>query len=208
MGILDKLGLSKSKNFAEQREDVLLQAKALEVSSATGSMSQEKYERENKKYHLKIIILDRQIVIEKLGGEIEVLIQENMKRFNLNEVRQIKFDEIMKIMDQGMKDIRDAYSLYTKDRMSPSSFEEILGERQSEIMEIQRDLEKMFKAQNEDKTKQDKILNEVKQELKNQKEEEMAEELAIQIPRGEFADFPDPPKQEALHRHTRRHPEL
>ena len=126
----------------------------------------------------------------------------------MNEFRQIKFDEIMKIMHQGTKDIRDAYSLYRKERMDPSSFEELLSERQSELMEIQRDLEKMFKAQAEDKVKQDQILSEIKQELKNQKAQEMADELAIQIPRGEFADFPDPPKQEALHRHTRRHAEL
>lgn len=208
MGILDKLGLSKSKNFLEQREDVLLQAKALEISSVSGNLSQEQYEQENKKFHLKIIILDRQIVIEKLVIEIEVLIQENLSRFNLNEFRQIKFDEIMKIMHQGTKDIRDAYSLYRKERMDPSSFEELLSERQSELMEIQRDLEKMFKAQEQDKTKQDQILSEIKQELKNQKAQEISDELAIQIPRGEFADFPDPPKQEALHRHTRRHAEL
>ncbi|MCH7902781.1 hypothetical protein IIC68_03440 [archaeon] len=208
MGILDKLGLSKTKNFLEQREDVLLQAKALEISSVSGNLSQEQYERENKKFHLKIIILDRQIVIEKLGIEIDALIQENLNRFNLNEFRQIKFDEIMKIIHQGTKDIRDAYSLYTKGRMDPSSFEELLSERQSELMEIQRDLEKMFVAQAEDKVKQDQILMEVKQELKNQKAQEIADELAIQIPRGEFADFPDPPKQEALHRHTRRHAEL
>ena len=208
MGILDKLGLSKTKNFLEQREDVLLQAKALEISSVSGNLSQEQYERENKKFHLKIIILDRQIVIEKLGIEIDALIQENLNRFNLNEFRQIKFDEIMKIIHQGTKDIRDAYSLYKKERMDPSSFEELLSERQSELMEIQRDLEKMFVAQAEDKVKQDQILMEVKQELKNQKAQEIADELAIQIPRGEFADFPDPQKQEALHRHTRRHAEL
>ena len=66
----------------------------------------------------------------------------------------------------------------------------------------------MFVAQAEDKVKQDQILMEVKQELKNQKAQEIADELAIQIPRGEFADFPDPPKQESRHRHVRRHAEL
>ena len=208
MGILDKLGLSKSKNFAEEREDFLLQAKALEVSSASNNISKEKYEQEYKKFHLKIIILDRQIVIEKLGIELDALIQENLSKYTLNKFRQRTFDELMKIRHQGMKDIRDAYSLYKKDRMEPTSFEEILRERQSELTEIQSDLEKMFKAQGEDKEKQDRILGEVKAELKDQKAQEMADELAIQIPRGEFADFPDPPKQEAQHRHTKRHPEL
>lgn len=215
LNILDRLMKShKGKALEQQREDLLENAKNLEIDYANNRATTEEYETKSKKQHDELIALDLQIVIKKIIWRINKIIMGEKGVLKLDSVRQEKFDLLMQQKDLAEKDVKDSLNVYSKGKLDMESFKIILKEKHSDLLEIEEGIKKLFREQIEAKLKQAEIILSTAKELENAKSDEMVEDLMIQIPDGEEMKFElskpekqegEPPIRERHHRHERRH---
>ena len=151
----------------------------------------------------------RRNTIKKTLERIDAVVLEEGKKLKLNSLRQQRLDEALAKKKGIEKEANEARDLLEKKRLNDAAFRDILKEKNSELLDVEEDVKRIFRVQMQDKLKQQEIILATAKELENAQADEMADDLMIQIPKGEDFEFPKLPTEEtkniAKHRHERRH---
>ena len=173
-----------------ERQGVIDRAKELEKKFLKMEITKDEYEHEKKKAEQLVILLDIEISFRDIVKQTQEMEEKHARTLHLDENRRYILERLMQKNTLAKEDIHEGKILFEKDKLGFKILKELLIAKKSEALEIEEDVDTLYRSQTLDMAKQMEILLRTQKELEEKKAEEIAEDLFIQIPKGENMEFP------------------
>jgi len=172
----------KAKGLEQERIDILNESKDIEQSYLNDELSQEQYDAAKARLHDRLILVDLEKEFHKAKDKTDEFMKKQENMIVLNGARKRQLEPLLQKKSIAESDVKEARNLFQKNKFDAESFKKILKEKNTEIMELGGEVLQIYTLQAEDKAKEMEIMLSTQLELKLHEAEEMAGDIATQVP--------------------------